>query len=61
MTTIPTIPDIQIDGYNAMLVGQAMRGPNAPGGFTFNPYAPGSVERINFNVGCIVAVFPKLQ
>jgi hypothetical protein len=61
MTTIPTIPDIQIEGYRAMTAGQAMRGPDAPGGFTFNPYPPDTVERINFAVGCIVAAFPKLQ
>lgn len=61
MTTIPTIPDIQIEGYRAMTVGQAMRGPDAPGGFTFNPYPPGTDEHINFAVGCIVAAFPRLQ
>lgn len=61
MITVPTIPDIQIEGYRAMTAGQAMRSPDAPGGFTFNPYPPGTDERINFAVGCIVAAFPRLQ
>ena len=61
MTQIPTIPDIQAEGYCAMTAGQAMRSPDTPGGFTFNPYPPATDERINFNVGCIVAAFPRLQ
>ena len=44
-----------------MLRGRAVRAPDAPEGFTFNPYKPDSVERINFSVGCVIAVFPKPQ
>ena len=61
MTSIPDIPKIQRQGHDAMLTGRALRTPNHPEGFTFNPYPPGSAERINFNVGCIIAAFPRMQ
>lgn len=61
MNSIPTVPHIQNQGYDAMHAGRRMHDPDHPEGFTFNPYPPGTAERINFNVGCIVAAFPKLQ
>lgn len=61
MTQVPCIPHIQQRGYDSMLAARALRGPNHPEGFVFNPYPLDTVERINFNVGCIVAAFPKLQ
>lgn len=59
MTSIPAISEIQQQGYDAMLLGRHFRIANAVEGFTFNPYPLGSVKRINFNVGCIVAAFPR--
>lgn len=61
MLVIPTIQEIQQQGYDAMLVGRTLRTRDHPEGFTFNPYPLDSVERINFDVGCIVAAFPNLQ
>lgn len=58
MNPTPTLENIQIAGYNAMLHGHALRTPDAPNGFTFNPYKPDSAERINFSVGCVIALFP---
>lgn len=61
MITIPAIPEIQQQGYDLMCAARALRDANHPEGFTFNPYPVDTVERVNFNVGCLVAVFPKLQ
>ena len=51
MIQIPTIAHIQQAGYDSMLAARRL----------MIPYPLGSVERISFNVGCIVAAFPKLQ
>lgn len=61
MITIPAIPHIQQRGYDLMYAARTLRMPNHPEGFVFNPYPLGTVERVNFSVGCLVAGFPKLQ
>ena len=55
------VPDIRVEGYNAMLLGGRMASNPMPGGFTFCPYAPETTERVNFLVGCINFVFPEGQ
>ena len=59
--TIPAIQHVQQRGYDSMLAARGLRIPSHPEGFVFNPYPLGSAERINFNVGCMVAAFPQLQ
>jgi hypothetical protein len=59
MASIPTLREIQHQGFDAMLLGRQSRTPNAVEGFTFNPYPYNSIESINFNAGCIVAAFPR--
>ncbi|OHC40120.1 MAG: hypothetical protein A2211_10170 [Rhodanobacter sp. RIFOXYA1_FULL_67_6] len=61
MTRAQTIPHIQQRGYDAMIAARNLRVPYHPEGFVFNPYPLDSAERVNFNVGCIIAAFPKLQ
>lgn len=49
------IPRIRQEGYEALMNGRAFGGPSNPDGFCLNPYKPGSIERENFQAGCIYA------
>lgn len=51
------LPDVHERGYQAMMAGTKMASVATPLGFTFNPFAPGSVNHFNFCSGVVQAVF----
>ncbi len=55
MTSLLEIPLIQREGIAAANLGVCQSSKETPMGFTFCPYAHGSVERWNFLGGCVVA------
>ncbi|MGH8369397.1 MAG: hypothetical protein ACRESC_00315 [Gammaproteobacteria bacterium] len=55
------VPDIHEEGFQSAMTGTKMCSHAQPMGFTFNPYAEGTVEHYNFMNGVVQAHFDDGQ